>query len=411
MSSESFDVSNLLHAFLLTVTDFFLATQRSHAAVVARGMGKCCVAGAHTLHVDVEGKQFITKDGTVIKEGDVITLDGATGLILLGDVPRMPPGADACFQTLMGWAHKHSRLAVAANADSPEDARVALSYGATGIGLCRTEHMFFPPERIDIMREMILAETEKERQKALDRLFAFQKADMRAMFEVMTGKHVTIRLLDPPLHEFLPTNHHDAEALAARIGKPVETVLREISDLKEANPMLGFRGCRLTIKFPEITLMQVRAIIMAAVEARAGGAVVHPEIMIPLVATSTELEVIVPLVEAEIRKIFAESGGITVPYRLGTMVEVPRACLTAEKIAPFVSFISFGTNDLTQMTWGFSRDDVRYVGMATASYSQEHSLSEYLTVSLFQDRYLLGHGLCPKTSFILHSTFPAPNGG
>lgn len=352
MSSESFDVSNLLHAFLLTVTDFFLATQRSHAAVVARGMGKCCVAGAHTLHVDVEGKQFITKDGTVIKEGDVITLDGATGLILLGDVPRMPPGADACFQTLMGWAHKHSRLAVAANADSPEDARVALSYGATGIGLCRTEHMFFPPERIDIMREMILAETEKERQKALDRLFAFQKADMRAMFEVMTGKHVTIRLLDPPLHEFLPTNHHDAEALAARIGKPVETVLREISDLKEANPMLGFRGCRLTIKFPEITLMQVRAIIMAAVEARAGGAVVHPEIMIPLVATSTELEVIVPLVEAEIRKIFAESGGITVPYRLGTMVEVPRACLTAEKIAPFVSFISFGTNDLTQMTWG-----------------------------------------------------------
>lgn len=322
-------------------------------------MGKCCVAGAHSLHVDVEGKQFTTKEGKVIKAGDIITLDGATGLVLLGDVPRVPPGADACFQTLMGWARKYSRMAVAANADSPEDARVALSYGATGIGLCRTEHMFFPPDRIDVMREMILAETEGDRQKALDHLFVFQKEDMKGMFEVMTGKHVTIRLLDPPLHEFLPINHKDTEALATRIGKPVDVVTREISELKEANPMLGFRGCRLTIKYPEITLMQVKAIISAALEAQAGGAEVHPEIMIPLTATSKELEQIVPVVEAEIKKVFAANGGTAVPYKLGTMIEVPRACLTAEKIAPFVSFISFGTNDLTQMTWGFSRDDVR----------------------------------------------------
>lgn len=322
-------------------------------------MGKCCVAGAHNLHVDVEGKQFTTKDGKVIKAGDIITLDGATGLVLLGDVPRVPPGSDACFQKLMEWARQYSRLAVAANADSPEDAKVALSFGATGIGLCRTEHMFFPTDRIDVMRLMILAETMEDRQKALDQLFIFQKTDMKGMFEVMTGKHVTIRLLDPPLHEFLPSNGKDTEALAARIGKPVEVVAREISDLKEANPMLGFRGCRLTIKFPEITLMQVKAIITAALEAQAGGAEVYPEIMIPLIATAKELEAIIPLVEAEIQKVFAANGRKTVPYRLGTMIEVPRACLVAEEIAPFVSFISFGTNDLTQMTWGFSRDDVR----------------------------------------------------
>ncbi len=209
------------------------------------------------------------------------------------------------------------------------------------------------------MREMILAETSNERQKALDQLFVFQTDDMRGMFEIMTGKHVTIRLLDPPLHEFLPSNYADTEALAARIGKPVEVVAREISELKEQNPMLGFRGCRLSIKLPEITLMQVKAIITAALEAQANGAHVQPEVMIPLVATCVELEQIVPAVEAEIQAVFAAHGS-SCPYKIGTMIEVPRACLTAEKIAPLVSFISFGTNDLTQMTWGFSRDDVSH---------------------------------------------------
>lgn len=211
------------------------------------------------------------------------------------------------------------------------------------------EHMFFSPERIDHMREMILAETVEERQKALDHLFVFQKEDMKGLFEVMAGKHVTIRLLDPPLHEFLPHEPQDIKALAARINKPVEVVTEEIKNLAEANPMMGFRGCRLTVRYPEITMMQVKAIITAALEVQATGAQVLPEIMIPLVATSMELEHIVPLVEAGIQEVFKAHGGATVPYRIGTMIEVPRACLTAEKIAPFVSFISYGTNDLTQV--------------------------------------------------------------
>jgi pyruvate,orthophosphate dikinase len=293
----------------------------------------------------------------VMKRGDVITLDGTAGEVMLGDIPKTEASTSEDFQTLLSWADKYRRLKVRANAETPADAAKARELGAEGIGLCRTEHMFFEADRIDLMRAMILSETREERQGYLDQLLVFQKADMLSLFEVMHDLPVTVRLLDPPLHEFLPHSEEDMAGLAERIGKPIEKI-REISQqLEEVNPMLGFRGCRLSIVYPEITEMQVQAIISAAIEAQEAGYNPYPEIMIPLVVNVREIRMITDIIQQGILKAMAEKN-VSVPYKIGTMMETPRACLGAARLAPEVEFMSFGTNDLTQMTYGFSRDDV-----------------------------------------------------
>ena len=332
-----------------------LGGMTSHAAVVARGMGVCAITGCGALTIDYERGE-VTTDGDSFSRLDTITLDGSTGDVMLGDVPRTEASASEDFQILLSWADKYRRLKVRANAETPEDAARARELGAEGIGLCRTEHMFFEADRIDLMRAMILADDRDERQSCLDQLFHFQKADMKALFEVMHGLPVTVRLLDPPLHEFLPHGEDDLEALAGRIGRPVGSVREAARQLAEVNPMLGFRGCRLSIVHPEITEMQVEAIISAAIEASEAGHNPHPEIMIPLVINVREIRVITEIIEQGILKAMAEKS-ISIPYKVGTMMETPRACLGAKRLAPAVEFMSFGTNDLTQMTYGFSRDD------------------------------------------------------
>ncbi len=338
---------------ILTVT----GGMTSHAAVVARGMGKCCVAGCGSITVDYEQQLFLPADETVIKRGTVITLDGSSGEVILGDVPKMDAQEDQDFQTILGWADKYRRLKVRANAETPEDAANARRLGAEGIGLCRTEHMFFGEDRIDVVRSMILAESADERKSFLDQLAGFQKSDIFKLFQVMDGLPVTIRLLDPPLHEFLPTSESEVELLSGRLGRDQGQVRKRIDELYEINPMLGFRGCRLSIVYPEITAMQMEAILTAAVECEQEGIEVLPEIMVPLVAISRELDVILKEMEAVGKAVFRRLGS-SVEYLMGTMIEVPRACVQARTIAPKVKFMSFGTNDLTQMTYGFSRDDI-----------------------------------------------------
>ncbi|TGD71413.1 pyruvate, phosphate dikinase [Mangrovimicrobium sediminis] len=333
-----------------------LGGMTSHAAVVARGMGVCAITGCGSLHVDTAAGVASTHDGVTLKRGDVITLDGTTGDVMLGDIPKIAASSSDDFQTLLSWADKHRKLKVRANAETPEDAARARELGAEGIGLCRTEHMFFEAERIEKIRGMILSESNEERQQYLDQLLEFQRADILELFKVMDGLPVTIRLLDPPLHEFLPHGEEDMQELAKAIGKPVETVREITENLSEVNPMLGFRGCRLSIVHPEITEMQVKAIMGAAVEAVKQGFKPKPEIMIPLVINVREIRMITEIIDRGVQQVLREAG-VSVPYRVGTMMETPRATLGADRLAKAVEFMSFGTNDLTQMTYGFSRDD------------------------------------------------------
>ncbi|TDO86135.1 pyruvate phosphate dikinase [Halanaerobium saccharolyticum] len=328
----------------------------SHAAVVARGMGKCCVAGAGDIQVDESSRQFFVDD-RVFNEGDFISLNGSTGEVYAGVVETTDAHLTENFKMLMRWSDKYRTMGVYTNADTPHDAEVALDFGAEGIGLCRTEHMFFDSERIISVREMIVADSKKKRKKALDKLFPYQKEDFKGIFKVMEDKTVTVRLLDPPLHEFLPQNDRDIKNLADQLSVPVDDLKRLIGELEEMNPMLGHRGCRLGITYPEIYKMQVKAIISAALEVKEEeGYDVKADIMIPLVGTAKELEILREDA-LEVAEELLENSSVKINYSIGTMIEIPRAALTADKVAAHADFFSFGTNDLTQMTYGFSRDD------------------------------------------------------
>jgi pyruvate,orthophosphate dikinase len=335
----------------------------SHAAVVARGMGKCCITSCTSLRVDAAKKTAAFVGGgkeLKLKEGDVLTLDGSTGEVFVGSAPLVPAQLGAELGTLMEWVDQFRRLKVRTNADTPTDARTARSFGAEGIGLCRTEHMFFQPERILAVREMILANDEAGRRAALAKILPMQRADFVELFRVMDSLPVTIRLLDPPLHEFLPHTQAEVEEVARETGKTVAQVTAKVHELTEANPMLGHRGCRLAITYPEIYETQVQAIGEAASQVAREGLLVHPEIMIPIVMVPEELRRLRELVAAQMEKAL---GGVPIPYTIGTMIELPRACVVADRIAPHADFFSFGTNDLTQTTFGLSRDDAgRFLG-------------------------------------------------
>ena len=327
----------------------------SHAAVVARGMGKCCVSGCGDIAMDEENKQF-TLAGKTYHEGDFISIDGSTGNIYDGVIPTVDATIAGEFGRIMAWADSFRKLKVRTNADTPTDARKARELGAEGIGLCRTEHMFFDPERIAAFREMICSDTAEERETALAKIEPYQQDDFEKLFEALEGYPVTIRFLDPPLHEFVPTEEDDIKALAAAQGKSVEVVKNIINSLKEFNPMMGHRGCRLAVTYPEIARMQTRAIIKAAINVIKKGIKVDPEIMIPLTCESKEYnfvkKIVVETADAELK-----AAGVELDYLVGTMIEIPRACLVADEIAANADFFCFGTNDLTQMTFGFSRDD------------------------------------------------------
>ncbi|HLH97221.1 MAG TPA: pyruvate, phosphate dikinase [Xanthobacteraceae bacterium] len=328
----------------------------SHAAVVARGMGKPCVSGAGALRIDYAAATM-TVAGHVLKKGDVITIDGSTGQVLLGRVRMVEPALSGEFATLMGWADAVRRLGVRANADTPNDARIALKFGAEGIGLCRTEHMFFDEDRIRAVREMILSDDEKSRRAALAKLLPMQRGDFAELFEIMQGLPVTIRLLDPPLHEFLPHDAEEIAEVASAMGADPRKLSDRVRELAEFNPMLGFRGCRLAVVYPEIAEMQARAIFEAAIEAaRRTGKPVVPEIMVPLIASKAELDLVKARIDATAEAVARETGA-RMAYQVGTMIELPRAALLASEIAQSAEFFSFGTNDLTQTTFGISRDD------------------------------------------------------
>ena len=327
----------------------------SHAAVVARGMGKCCVSGCETISVSEIEKKFKVGD-LIISEGDIITLDGSTGEVFLGEIPTINPKLSGYFGTIMDWSDKYRYLGVRTNADTPHDAQAARNFGAEGIGLCRTEHMFFESDRIFAVRQMIVSETLEQRQAALAKIFPMQKNDFKELFQIMRGLPVKIRLLDPPLHEFLPKTKEDIEALAKEMGLSVEKLTEKVEYLHELNPMMGHRGCRLGITFPEIFEMQVKAIAEAACELIKSGDSIVPEIMIPLVGEFNEFKWLKDLLVPVIEKVIKQSG-VKMRYEIGTMIEIPRAALTADAIATEADFFSFGTNDLTQMTYGFSRDD------------------------------------------------------
>ena len=328
----------------------------SHAAVVARGMGKCCVSGAGAVRVDPKNRTM-TVEGKVYNEGEWVSLDGSTGRVYEGQVPTSDPDLSGDFGKLMTLADKFKRLAIRANADTPTDAKVARAFGAVGIGLCRTEHMFFEGDRIKSVREMILSQDEAGRRKALAKLLPIQRGDFEGLFMEMDGLPVTIRLLDPPLHEFLPHDEVNQRAMAGEMGISYEEIKHRVDDLHEANPMMGHRGCRLGISYPEITEMQSRAIMEAALNARAKGRDVKVEIMVPLVGTVREFNSQAKVICSTIDAVFAERNE-TMPYLLGTMIETPRGALVADSIGKQAEFFSFGTNDLTQMTLGFSRDDI-----------------------------------------------------
>ncbi|SDZ84963.1 pyruvate phosphate dikinase [Desulfuromusa kysingii] len=329
----------------------------SHAAVVARGMGKCCVSGCGEIKIDYEKQQIKTKSGEIVKRGDYITLDGSAGEVMLGVVPKVEPEVSGNFATFMGWADKFRRLKVRTNADTPHDSKIARDFGAEGIGLCRTEHMFFEGDRIQAVREMILAENVEGRKLALDKILPMQKGDFIGLFREMKGLPVTIRLLDPPLHEFLPQNDDDISELANVVGIRFSEVKEHVANLHEFNPMLGHRGCRLGITYPEVYDMQVRAIMEAACElVKNEGFKIIPEIMIPLISHVNELKILRANAVRVAEEVCADYG-IKIDYLIGTMIELPRAALTADAIATEAEFFSFGTNDLTQTTYGLSRDD------------------------------------------------------
>ena len=328
----------------------------SHAAVVARGMGTCCISGCGDMRVNEE-KKFFELGGHTIREGDYVSLDGSTGKIYLGDIPTVEASISGNFQRIMDWADKYRVLQVRTNADTPADAANAVHLGAEGIGLCRTEHMFFNPDRIPKIRKMILSDTTEEREAALNELIPFQKADFKGIYKAMEGRPVTIRFLDPPLHEFVPNTPEEIKAMADEMGISADEVQRRCDDLKEFNPMMGHRGCRLSVTFPEIARMQTRAVIEAAIEVKAeNGYDIVPEIMVPLVGDVKELAFVKKEIVDTAEKVKAEKNS-DIRYHIGTMIEIPRAALMADQIAQEAEFFSFGTNDLTQMTFGFSRDD------------------------------------------------------
>jgi pyruvate,orthophosphate dikinase len=350
----------------------------SHAAVVARGMGKCCVAGCGSLRIDYAARQM-TVDGVTLQAGDLLTIDGSTGEVMAGAVPTVTPELGGAFSELMRWADSMRRLSVRTNADTPQDAKIARQFGAEGIGLCRTEHMFFEQQRILAVREMILAEDGRARERALAKLLPMQRSDFVGIFRAMEGLPVTVRLLDPPLHEFLPQDEPEIREVAAAVGSDAAAVRAKLDAVREFNPMLGHRGCRLGITFPEIYRMQVRAIVEAACEVSQSGMRVQPEIMIPLVSHVGELERLRALVETETRAVLAEHPRVRVKPAIGTMIEVPRAALTAGAIAEYADFFSFGTNDLTQTAYCLSRDDA---GKFLQAYVDEGILEDDPFVSL-----------------------------
>ncbi len=347
----------------------------SHAAVVARGMGKCCVSGAGAINVNYKEKT-VEIEGVVYKEGDYISLNGSTGQVYAGEIPTRAAELSGDFKELMDLCDKYTKLQVRTNADTPKDARIARDFGAKGIGLTRTEHMFFEDKKILAMREMILAKDSEGREKALAKLLPYQKADFKGILEAMDGCPVNIRLLDPPLHEFVPHDQAGQELMAAEMGVSVEEIKRRVASLAENNPMLGHRGCRLGITFPEITAMQTRAILSAACELKKEGKNPMPEIMVPLIGILYELKQQKEIIQRVAAEVFAEYG-IEVEFEIGTMIEVPRAALTADKIATEAEYFSFGTNDLTQMTFGYSRDDI-------ASFLPAYLEKKILKVDPFQ---------------------------
>ena len=328
----------------------------SHAAVVARGMGRCCVAGCSEIKINEQEKYFIDKNGKRYNEGDWISLDGSTGNVYGEQLPTVEPEMAGDFATFMEWADEIRDLRVRTNADTPNDAATALKFGAEGIGLCRTEHMFFEADRITAFRKMIVSSSEEQRRKALDEILPVQRKDFEGLFEAMEGRPVTIRLLDPPLHEFLPQDEDDIEALAKELGISADELKNIIENLHELNPMMGHRGCRLAVSYPEIAEMQTRAIIEAAINVKKKGTDIIPEIMIPLVCELKELKFVKDVITKTADAIISEAG-VDLQYMVGTMIEIPRAALLADEIATEAEFFSFGTNDLTQMTYGLSRDD------------------------------------------------------
>ena len=353
----------------------------SHAAVVARGMGTCCVAGCGEVKMNEEEKYFVIGEQKV-REGDYISIDGSTGNVYLGEIKTVPASMTGDFGRFMGWADEIRTLKVCTNADTPKDAEQAVRFGAEGIGLCRTEHMFFETDRIKAVREMIVSKDEAQRRKALEKLLPMQRGDFEGLFMAMGGRPVTIRFLDPPLHEFLPTEEEDIVALAKEMNMTVEELKQVIADLHEFNPMLGHRGCRLAVTYPEIAEMQTRAVIEAAINVKkATGLEIEPEIMIPLVGMISELKFVKNIVVKTADAIIAESG-VEMKYLVGTMIEVPRAAVTADEIAQEAEFFSFGTNDLTQMGFGFSRDDV---GKILNAYYDKKIMERDPFASLDQD--------------------------
>lgn len=342
----------------------------SHAAVVARGMGKCCVAGCGDIQVSAAKKEFQAK-GQTFREGDWITLNGSTGEVMKGSIPTVQPDLSGEFGVLMGWVDAIRRLRIRTNADTPHDAEVAIKFGAEGIGLCRTEHMFFDPERIDAMREMIVADDVESRKKALKKLLPYQKSDFRGIFKAMNGRPVTVRLLDPPLHEFLPQKEDEIKELSAKIGITPDKLREKVSNLHEFNPMLGHRGCRLGVTYPEIYAMQTQAIMEAVCELKRDEKIESvAEIEIPLVGHVNELKFLRTICEKVAEEVVARLG-VKVKYKIGTMIELVRAAITADEIAPYADFFSFGTNDLTQTTFGLSRDDA---GRFLKDYVEKHIL-------------------------------------
>ena len=350
-SPEDIEGMNLAHG-VLTIR----GGMTSHAAVVARGMGTCCVSGCGELRIDEEKKTVTTKDGKVYKEGDWMSLDGSTGNVYGEQIKTVEPSITGDFETFMSWADRARKLKVRTNADTPKDALQAKKFGAEGIGLCRTEHMFFEEERIFNFRKMICADTVEDREKALEGILPYQRDDFEGLFRAMEGYGVNIRFLDPPLHEFLPHTDEEIKPLAKSLGMTFEALKNRVESLKEFNPMMGHRGCRLAVTYPEIARMQTRAVIEAAIKVNKDGLNVKPEIMIPLVGDVKELKYVKNIVVETADEIIKKAG-VKLEYHVGTMIEIPRAAITADKIAEEAEFFSFGTNDLTQMTYGFSRDD------------------------------------------------------
>ena len=347
----------------------------SHAAVVARGMGKCCVSGAGAINVDYKAKT-VEIDGAVYKEGDYISLNGSTGQVYAGEVPTKAAELSGDFKELMDLCDKYTKMEIRTNADTPHDAQVAREFGAKGIGLTRTEHMFFDDQKIVAMREMILADTVEGREKALSKLLPYQKADFYGILKAMDGLPVNIRLLDPPLHEFVPHDTNGQETMAREMGVSIDEIKRRVNSLAENNPMLGHRGCRLGITFPEITAMQTRAILSAACQLKKEGCNPKPEIMVPLIGILYELKQQKDIIKKTAAEVFAEEG-VEIEFEIGTMIEIPRAALTADRIATEAEYFSFGTNDLTQMTFGYSRDDI-------ASFLPAYLEKKILKVDPFQ---------------------------